>query len=132
MIYHTPPKFSVRELKHLLTDNEFKFIKILFIVNVNNFESFCYSLLIIYHADIPDILCIARNSSEINLITTRFVGVHSNSDPILLSTYDNEKKIFLNENENLFPNKMKNLEGRPLQISFVNYIPYTNWEARVS
>lgn len=59
---------------------------------------------------------------NIQLWTQKFVGASGNLDALLLDAFlPNE--TFARHAE-LFPNKLNNLRGRPIQVGAVTYIPY--------
>lgn len=67
-----------------------------------------------------------------DIITTKFIGRHNNSESIRLETYNGVNQTFRYGNVDLFPNKLMNLEGRPLTLSMIELPPYSVWRKTVS
>lgn len=61
-----------------------------------------------------------------NLITPQFVGRYNNTNPWLLNTIDESNE--LSTNTDLFPDKFKNLQQRPIRLALFNYNPYSIWQ----
>lgn len=80
--------------------------------------------------EIPNILIIAvsslttKKSKKYDLITHQFTTRYNQTNVIYLDTFDCESKIF-SMNANLFPYKLKNLNGREIRLALFNYKPYT-------
>ncbi|XP_062556996.1 uncharacterized protein LOC134221839 [Armigeres subalbatus] len=78
--------------------------------------------------DIPNLLFVIPDDHDrIKLKTNRFITQDRYSDLILLDEYIPSLGTFLYEND-LFPQKLHNMEGRYLRLAIFNYHPYTMWE----
>lgn len=65
--------------------------------------------------------------------TTKFVGQNNESATIeKIAQIDGENFVNLLKDVNLFPMKMKNLQGREITLAIFNYMPYTLWKEVVS
>lgn len=83
-----------------------------------------------FHLDVPDIIVVTPREDDddvFDLITSQFVGRYNNTAPILLDTYDRSTQTFVGGKQNLYPNKLINMQGRPLKLGLMNYKPYTIW-----
>lgn len=66
-----------------------------------------------------------------DLITTKFVSRFNSTDAVLLDTFYGENGTF-QQNANLFPDKINNLDGRIVRLALFNYKPYAVWKEVVS
>lgn len=83
--------------------------------------------------DIPDIAIISSTGQRMfDIMITKFVGRNKSSTPIRLETYNGINQTFLIGDVNLFPNKLLNLEGRPLTLTLIDFPPYAVWRKTVS
>lgn len=63
------------------------------------------------------------NEISFNLISNKYVGIYGN-ETILLDKWFSKNQSFL-FNNNLYPDKIKNQEGRILKVATFTYLPYT-------
>lgn len=77
--------------------------------------------------DVPNLLFLFPASADrIDLFTNRFTSRDNSNDLILLDTYILSQNTFVHGN-NLFPDKLKDLEGKYVRLAIFNYSPYTLW-----
>jgi hypothetical protein len=88
----------------------------------------------LFFTDLPNTLLIAFDAInfDIKFYTTKFVGLNNESAKIeKLFEIDGknvEKIENLLDEVNLFPIKVKNLQGREIKLAIFNYMPYTLWK----
>lgn len=66
-----------------------------------------------------------------DIITTKFVGRHNQTEAIVLDRFYDVGNRFEKGNVNLFANKILNLDGRLLKLGIMNYIPFGIWKNTV-
>ncbi|EDS44681.1 conserved hypothetical protein [Culex quinquefasciatus] len=77
--------------------------------------------------DIPQLLVIVQvEDDRIDVVTNKFTGRDTQQEVILLDSFVPSLGTFLYGNE-LFPDKLLNLQGRFLRLAIFNYSPYTFW-----
>lgn len=67
-----------------------------------------------------------KKSSEVvyQFLTHKYVGKENNSEIIVLDKWFSKNESFLN-GRNLYPDKINNLQGRPIRLATFTYLPYT-------
>lgn len=68
--------------------------------------------------------------SSFDLTTQRFVGVDTAEEPVLLTKFF-ANGTFEDDFVDLYPDKLKNLEGREFNVSTITYVPYVITETVV-
>lgn len=77
--------------------------------------------------DVPSLLLVFPiDPDRIDLITNRFTTRDHSHDLLLLDSFVPSDGTFLQGND-LFPDKLSNLEGRFVRLAIFNYHPYTIW-----
>ncbi|XP_055633891.1 glutamate receptor ionotropic, delta-1-like [Toxorhynchites rutilus septentrionalis] len=77
--------------------------------------------------DVPSLLFLFPASTDrIDLFTNRFTSRENFHDLILLDSYIPSQDVFLIGN-NLFQDKLNDLEGKFVRLAIFNYSPYTLW-----
>lgn len=66
----------------------------------------------------------ADNANVIELVTLKFVGKNPSSETVLDVWIADEQDVGFLACADLFPDKMRNLEGREIRITTINYLPY--------
>ncbi|XP_023710270.2 uncharacterized protein LOC111866019 [Cryptotermes secundus] len=66
----------------------------------------------------------ADNANVIELVTLKFVGKNPSSGTVLDVWIADEQNVGFLACADLFPDKMRNLEGREIRVTTINYLPY--------
>lgn len=70
-------------------------------------------------------------NDSLDLLTQKFVGIENNKLPLILDTFLLMNGTF-RLNAILYPDKLKDLEGRVVIVSAIDYLPYTTAERKVN
>ncbi|XP_017773003.1 PREDICTED: uncharacterized protein LOC108560073 [Nicrophorus vespilloides] len=66
----------------------------------------------------------------LQLFTHRFVGLNGNNDKMLIDVWFSRNSSFLHGDKVLFPEKIKNQQGRNFTVASFSYLPFSDFESK--